>query len=192
MILSVTSRSKFFANVKFSLAKKMHFWHWILTQWIRQRSRDTVPLTTVKTEKQVTLYIYLFAVLGYDFSSTVSQTWLWNKRKIRIQAHVGFTATREMKPIINLLRESCILLLFVFMACLCGLLSKDNRFHHADERIFILFTTSPSIDDNTQFLSAIASDTFPWFLKVKQCLKPKTVLSVFLFLFYVFSFSLVL
>ena len=74
----------------------------------------------------------------------------------------------------------------------CGLLSKDNRFHHADERIFILFTTSPSIDDNTQFLSAIASDTFPWFLKVKQCLKPKTVLSVFLFLFYVFSFSLVL
>ena len=97
---------------------------WILTQWIRQRSRDTAPVTTVKTEKQVTLHIYLFAGLGYDFSSTGSQTWLWNERKIRIQAHVGFTATREMKPIINLLRESCILLLFVFMACLLVVVSQ--------------------------------------------------------------------
>ena len=107
--------------------------------------------------------------LGYDFCSTVSQTWLWNERKIRIQSHVGFTATRKMKAVINL-RD--------FVICIhglsfsCGLLSTNNRFHHADERIFILFTTSPSIEG-----------TFPWFLKAKHCLKPKVVLYVFLFFF---------
>ena len=32
-----------------------------------QRSRDTAPVTTVVTEKQVKLHIYLFAVFGMRF-----------------------------------------------------------------------------------------------------------------------------
>ena len=89
-------------------------------------------------------------------------------------------ATRKMKAVINL--RDCVICTHG-LSFSCGLLSTNNRFHHADERIVILFTTSPSTGDNSEFQSTIASGTFPWFLKAKHCLKPKTVLYVFRFFF---------
>lgn len=85
------------------------------------------------------------------------------------------------------------------MSVCCGLLGKDNRFHHAEERFIFLFSTSPSINANSDFKVYDPVRHIPLVSHSKTL--PETQFAVFFFSFlslilssssYVFAFSFVL
>ena len=113
-------------------------------------SRETAPLNSVATGKQLTLHNYLFSIFEVRFvlaQLLTKRDRCWMDEKYR---YCFLTATRKM----NLSNHKPKRKPYSFVICIhgmsfsFGLLNTNNRFHHADERIFFLFSTSPSINGN--------------------------------------------